>query len=185
MVESSYDVMKFSEKLYNLIQLRGMTQGAVARRAGLAPSAITDMTAGVRRPYMDQALKIAKVLDVPLDYLADDDLDEMPEQLPDDEAHVLRVYKNLKRTGALDEDQAVTGLVALAQTGDRLWGPPPDQEHGTGRPLGLRRETEAFGRVIQERSTPKKAEPKKPGSKQGRDGQSAKDSREKGTEGKS
>lgn len=72
----SYGEMRFSEKLDSWIRKRGRTQGAVAKEAGLSPSAISDMTAAKRRPYLDQGLKLARALEIPLDYLADDAQDE-------------------------------------------------------------------------------------------------------------
>lgn len=78
MDHSVYRLMRFSEKLDKLIDLRHTNQSELSRKTGIAQSAISDMTRGERRPYMDQSLLLARALDVPLDYLADDSLDEPP-----------------------------------------------------------------------------------------------------------
>jgi transcriptional regulator with XRE-family HTH domain len=78
MIVLAYGVMEFSEKLEKMIAEKGITQTALARETGIDQSAISAMTLGKRRPYMDQALLLARALGVPLDYLADDSMDEPP-----------------------------------------------------------------------------------------------------------
>jgi|GEM_PF-5873693 len=68
--------MTFAEKLGILIQRSGKSQSDVAREAGLTPTTLSQMRLGNRRPYMDQALLIARSLGVSLDFLADNSLDE-------------------------------------------------------------------------------------------------------------
>ena len=84
----------FSEKLLKMRDGRGLSQAKLAARAGLARSAISDMEKDERRPYMDQALKLARALGIPLDFLADDSLDEPPpSEMTEDERQVIELFR--------------------------------------------------------------------------------------------
>jgi hypothetical protein len=65
------------------------------------------MTAGKRRPYLDQGLRLAQTLGISLDYLANDDLDEPPGvEFSADERALVSVY----RAKGLDFEEAVRRL---------------------------------------------------------------------------
>ncbi|WP_435005137.1 helix-turn-helix domain-containing protein [Tundrisphaera lichenicola] len=70
--------MQFPQKLDFLIGLRGTNQSQLSRKTGISQSAISEMTKGKRRVYMDQAFELARALGVSLDYLADDAQEEPP-----------------------------------------------------------------------------------------------------------
>lgn len=78
MLSVAYEAMRFAQKLDYLIGLRRTSQSELSRRTGIAQSAISEMTKDKRRPYMDQSFKLANALNVPLSYLADDSIDELP-----------------------------------------------------------------------------------------------------------
>jgi transcriptional regulator with XRE-family HTH domain len=107
--------MKFSDKLTRLLDTSGKSQSQVARETGIHQTAISDMTKGKRRPYMDQALSLARSLGVSLDFLADDALDAPPAlaspELNYDEKTVLLVVKAL----GLDLETAIRRLYGKAK----------------------------------------------------------------------
>lgn len=76
--------MEFHRKLERELARRDWSQAKLAAMIDVAPSAVSGMIAGTRRPYMDQALAIARALGVPLDYLADDSI-AGPPPAPDPE----------------------------------------------------------------------------------------------------
>lgn len=61
--------MKLGEKIKKLRQLRGLTQKELAKRAGLSELSIVLYEKGNRRPRVDVIAKIAKALDVSVEYL--------------------------------------------------------------------------------------------------------------------
>jgi transcriptional regulator with XRE-family HTH domain len=101
--------MRFPDKLDRLIARCGKSQSAIARETGIGQSAISAMTRGQRRPFMDQALRLARAVGTSLDFLADDDMDEespKPSGLPEDERAVVKLYRAL----GLDEGEALRRL---------------------------------------------------------------------------
>lgn len=111
--------MPFPEKLARMIELRGISQSRLARETGIAQPKISAMSAGKQRPYMDQAIKLARALDVPLDWLADDDQDELPQPDPDAEDLAFLVRK----LGAAEVVRRALLSEAVAQPGGS--DPPP------------------------------------------------------------
>lgn len=87
--------MEFRDKLRNLIASRRTSQSQLGRETGLGQPAIAAMLRNERRPYMDQALLIARALGVPLDYLADDTIDEVPRPLTEQETLILELIRRL------------------------------------------------------------------------------------------
>jgi transcriptional regulator with XRE-family HTH domain len=101
--------MRLNEKLQKLCDEQGLdSQRDLARLAKLSKSSVSRWVNGETRPRMLQALMLARALKVPLEYLIDDAMEEVPAVLPPDEQFVLRVYRNLKADPAqrLDEDEA-------------------------------------------------------------------------------
>ena len=111
--------MDFTGKLNRACELRRLTnQRELAEMARVSKSSLNRWLSGASTPDIHEAARLAAVLDVPLDWLArSDDQDDPPatEILPDDEASVLRVYRNLKHAGALDEASATHGMAMAAK----------------------------------------------------------------------
>jgi transcriptional regulator with XRE-family HTH domain len=115
--------MDFAEKVRNLLRAHGLSQSDLAEALGTNQQQVSRWLEANTPPKWSYLLKMARTLDVTTDYLIDNSLDEMPrpQSLPEDETAILRLYRSLKRTGALDEDAALTGLAAAA--GRQVWIP--------------------------------------------------------------
>jgi len=66
------------EKLIRLIEQRGTTQGEVETAVRLPQGRISKWAAGQGEPSLRQGLRLARWFAVPVEWLADDTLDEMP-----------------------------------------------------------------------------------------------------------
>lgn len=109
----AYVLMGFPEKLDAAIGKSGKSQSAIAREIGIAQSTISAMTRGERRPYLDQAFKLARALGVTVDYLIDDAQEEPAPAEPsvsDDERYVVRTIRALN----LSFEEAVRRLALAA-----------------------------------------------------------------------
>jgi transcriptional regulator with XRE-family HTH domain len=86
--------MTLAQKIVLLIERTGLTQADIARAAGVHPSRITELKAGKYSPPLPVALRIARVFQVPLEYLADGGQDDVPPPLfTDEEATLIRLYR--------------------------------------------------------------------------------------------
>lgn len=59
----------FQERLRVARDLRGWSQGELAKRAGMPPSSIAHFEAGSRKPSFDTLRRLANALEVTTDYL--------------------------------------------------------------------------------------------------------------------
>jgi transcriptional regulator with XRE-family HTH domain len=69
MAESSSPSVVFPDRLRCAREYRGLTQGELAARSGLQPSAISHFETGARKPSFDNLRLLADTLDVTTDYL--------------------------------------------------------------------------------------------------------------------
>ena len=79
--------MTATEKLNRLIAQRGTTQGEVETAVDLPQGRISKWSGGQGEPTLGQGLKLARWFGVQLEWLADDELDELP---PEQESGDLR-----------------------------------------------------------------------------------------------
>ena len=99
----TYSGMEFRAKLAKLRQERGLSQGDLGTAVGLHQSRISKWEKGDGEPSMKQAARLAITLRVPLDYLADDAIDEPPAPaLTADEAILLWMARKLGVETAMD-----------------------------------------------------------------------------------
>jgi len=116
------------EKIEKLLAAKGWKQNAFEKAAVLAENRISEWKDGEGEPTLRQALRIARLLQVPLEYLADDSLDEpLPSTgVTPDEAAILDLFRALR----LDKAEGLR----------RLASPPSGQQqaarHSHGSPPG-------------------------------------------------
>lgn len=131
------DAMTFSQKLSSLADERDWNQADFLRalkRSGVrnvSVSTVSNWFNGKSRPEdTSVSLAVSRLFGVPLEYLVDDEMNEPPPtgELPDDEDRILRFYRSLKRTGALNEDLAISGLASVARTRATLAAGEPEWE---------------------------------------------------------
>jgi transcriptional regulator with XRE-family HTH domain len=93
--------MEFHAKLRRLIKKRRYSHAAVAAELRCSRSAIGKWARGESKPDLDLAARLAAVLGVSLDYLADDAQDDPTPLLSDDERHILRIAKTMEADEAI------------------------------------------------------------------------------------
>jgi transcriptional regulator with XRE-family HTH domain len=116
------------DKIRRMLAERDMTQVELGRVADISPSLLNKMMAGERGIDLHQALRVARVLDVPFEFLADDQIPADADYwITGNEEH-RRILDLVSRVRVGYEDlwlyvQAVRAIGAQAVS-RRLWGPP-------------------------------------------------------------
>src|SRR6516165_12762048 len=97
--------MELKTKLKNLMNNRGLNGQKLARLSQVSDSEISRILQGKSRPGLDNAFRLAKAVNVTLDYLADDSLDAEPPQPADhltpDERRLLTIAQKVGFSEAL------------------------------------------------------------------------------------
>lgn len=101
----------FPERLRTAREYRGLTQGELAARSGLQPSAVSHFETGARKPSFDNLRLIADTLDVTTDYLLGR-VDEFKKLAGADELH--RHYNALESSDRKFADDMITRLANKA-----------------------------------------------------------------------
>lgn len=98
--------MKTNEKILNIMEKRGLNTLKLSKAIGESNSTLTDFLKGkTTKISLDKALKIARVLDVSVEYLADDEVDDENYgrwndfTLSDDETSVIMLLRQLDNRG--------------------------------------------------------------------------------------
>ncbi len=98
--------MGYSEKLQKLCALKGLDQSDLAELVGVSKSSMSRILSGLQEPKLRLAHELARALGVPLDYLVDDDQEELPQSrwmsLSEEEAGLLRIVRRLGVETAID-----------------------------------------------------------------------------------
>jgi transcriptional regulator with XRE-family HTH domain len=110
--------MKTIEKILAMSQSRGTNQSDIAKAAGVAPSRVTDWKKDEGKPTLEQALRLARFFDVPLEYLADDSIESMPvsESLGEAEQAAVDLIRALRLT----KDEALRRISSTIRESDPL-----------------------------------------------------------------
>jgi transcriptional regulator with XRE-family HTH domain len=66
--------MKYAEKLYKQMLLRGLNQQRLARDSRVSDSEVSRILGGKSQPGLENAFRLARAVGVSLDFLADDSL---------------------------------------------------------------------------------------------------------------
>ena len=90
--------MRFAERLRYALRSRGLTQGQLSVKAGVSPAHISMVLSEQREVGVDVAARLARALDVSLDWLCD-----LPERQADtlepDEDELLVLYRAMSDVG--------------------------------------------------------------------------------------
>lgn len=71
-------LMRWIDRALKVAKQKGITQRDIARAAGVEPPRVNQWKRGAGKPYLDQAVKIARLLGVSLDWLAAEGEAEAP-----------------------------------------------------------------------------------------------------------
>lgn len=108
--------MDFANKVRELLKDRKLSQADLAEALGTNQQQVSRWLEGNNPPKWDYLLRMARFFDVTTDYLLGHEVAHPAPALPEDEAAILRLYRNLKSRGAIDESLATHGI-ALATKG--------------------------------------------------------------------
>jgi transcriptional regulator with XRE-family HTH domain len=127
-------------KIEKLLRAKGWKQNAFEKAAVLAENRLSKWKDGQGEPTLRQASRMARLLGVPLEYLADDELEDPPAGpgLTDDERAILDLYRAL----GLDRAEGLRRLATPSAPGGQMAaGParPSSPREGTGPETGERR----------------------------------------------
>ncbi len=70
--------MRFEEKLRKQMLLKGFNQQKLAKLSQVSDSEVSRILGGKSQPGLENALRLARAVEVSLDYLSDDELDDEP-----------------------------------------------------------------------------------------------------------
>lgn len=102
----------FPERLRSAREYRGLTQGELATRSGLQPSAVSHFETSTRKPSFDNLHLLAETLDVTIDYLLGR-VDEFKALAGSDRLH--RHYQALDASDRKTADDLITMMAMRAK----------------------------------------------------------------------
>ncbi len=124
------------DKICELIVRKGYTQVAIERSCKLPENRISKWKDGKGVPTGPQLWRIAKALEVSMEYLADDDLDQPPEPLSRGQREILIIVEKLGERAAIDRllgthlPFKVAGAASWDDTVERIERRSSDQQGG-------------------------------------------------------
>ena len=93
--------MKFTERLKILRKQANLTQKELAEKIGISQPAYGDWERGVKKPTQDNLVKIAKIFNVSLDSLLDNEVE------PKDELANVELLFRMTSDGLTEEEKAI------------------------------------------------------------------------------
>lgn len=129
--------MTSAEKISWLCRERGLTQKRVGELAALPENRISKWLDGQGEPTARQALRLARVLSVPLEWLADDAQEVPPpasDGLDDDDRMVLRQWKHYRNRIGLTAEEAIDRLAGSRPIGPTFDDYPMDAQGESDSP---------------------------------------------------
>lgn len=118
--------MTLIEKIDKELRRLGITQKDFEARALISQNRMSKWKSGQGEPTAGQLLRISRLLNLPMEYLADDEADSTyppsagTAGLAEDERTVLAVYRALRLT----QDDAIRGLSLVANQSGGTSGDP-------------------------------------------------------------
>lgn len=122
--------MEFAKKLNKLMDERGVTYLEVARHVGVGTTTVfrwLNQKGKPLRPRLDEAARLAELLGVRVDYLADDALDAPPPGLSPQEELLLDLIRRMGVNEASDR-------LSLVRTGSAGYSPRATPRPAAGEP---------------------------------------------------
>ena len=95
--------MEFSERLKNLRKQAHLTQVDVAEKLGISQPAYASWERGIKKPTQENLVKIAKILNISIDYL----VGNSDESLKKDELDNVELIFRMKSKGLTDEEKEI------------------------------------------------------------------------------
>jgi transcriptional regulator with XRE-family HTH domain len=124
--------MKMIDKIVTLAEAKGWDQGEFESLAGLPHGRISKWKADQGEPNARQALRMARLLDVPVEFLVDDSMEQPTVDetllLAPDERYLLQLVRDLR----LSREDAARGLAIAARM--PAYGPNDAVQGKVGRP---------------------------------------------------
>lgn len=128
-------VMNFHAKLAQLIADHPLSQNEIGRRVGIDGSQLSRMANGKGEPTRDHLVILARFFGVPIAWLADDALEEIPTPEPGLDPTVLRLLRKMDTEEALNRLAAIPAprlpAGSVEKEGVRQLPPPPHDGRGT------------------------------------------------------
>lgn len=102
----------FAQKVKETREEIGLSQGALAKKVGISQRSVTAYETGTARPRGLTARKLARALNVSLDYLLNDDIDD-PENGMEKELYLEDIYRSYGARGEKEAEALLKKNLAL------------------------------------------------------------------------
>jgi transcriptional regulator with XRE-family HTH domain len=87
------DGMTIGQKVKELMIEMGISGADISRATGIHPSRVSELIHEKRYPPLDQALSLSRLFGVPIEYLADDSMEQPQERISREELFILQAVR--------------------------------------------------------------------------------------------